>query len=122
VIRSEEGLTEAVGRFDSLARQVPGLATESKTLLFNREWIEALQLRNLVTVMQLSAESALRRRESRGGHYRRDYPLMDNDNWLVNIIARSEDGGGFSLHTEPVVATKVPLPTGVISYEESCRS
>ena len=122
VIRTADGLTEALARFERMASDVARLATSSKSALYNREWIEALQLRNMLTVLQVSAQSALHRQESRGAHYRLDYPLQDNDNWLVNIIAQPGDGGPCALRTEPVVATQIPLPTGVTSYQEASRS
>jgi succinate dehydrogenase/fumarate reductase flavoprotein subunit len=120
VVRTGSALTEAVDELVALRQQVEGLATTTKTLRFNREWIEALQMRNLLPVVEASARSALLRTESRGGHYRRDFPMTDNDNWLVNIVARRKETEP-DLHKAPVVVTKVPLVGGVVSYEESSR-
>jgi succinate dehydrogenase/fumarate reductase flavoprotein subunit len=120
VIRSEEGLRPALAELAAFSAEAERLATVSKALSGNREWWEALSLRNMLVVMEVSARSALLRRESRGGHYRSDYPMIDNDAWLVNIVARRA-GDAPALRTEPVVVTKVPLPTGMMRYEDACR-
>jgi L-aspartate oxidase len=62
LVRDEAGLTAAVAGLEDLAARYPGVAGEA---------------RNLLTVGRLLAAAALERRESRGGHYRTDYPLPD---------------------------------------------
>ena len=120
VVRDEAALLAALAELGSLAGEAMGQATVSKTLRYNREWFEALQLRNLLDVMNVSARSALLRRESRGGHYRRDYPVQDNDRWLVNIVALRGEHEPV-LREAPVVVTKIPPPGGSMTYVESCR-
>ena len=46
---------------------------------------QALDLRNLLTASELMARSALMREDSRGAHYREDFPYTDNPKWLKNI-------------------------------------
>jgi succinate dehydrogenase / fumarate reductase flavoprotein subunit len=70
---------------------------------FNTGWHAALDLRNLLTVSEAIARSALERRESRGGHFREDYPAKDPVYGGFNIVVR-KDGTG-AMHVE-----RVPLP------------
>jgi succinate dehydrogenase/fumarate reductase flavoprotein subunit len=78
---------------------------------YNREWIETLEIQNLVTVAEMVAKAALMREESRGAHYRRDFPKTDNENWFSNIIIRQERGE-MTFTKTPVVATAMK-PEGV---------
>lgn len=62
LVRNEFGLREALSRIEELEASFPGAAND---------------LRNLLVVGRLVAEAALARKESRGSHYRSDYPLAD---------------------------------------------
>jgi L-aspartate oxidase len=53
---------------------------------------EELEYANLLTCAMLVTEAALNREESRGGHYREDYPLRDDVNWRVHTILHREKG------------------------------
>ena len=68
---------------------------------FNLTWQQALDLRNLLSASELIARSALLREDSRGAHYREDFPNTDNANWLKNIYLK-RDGVRPRLWTEPV--------------------
>ncbi len=120
VVRTGKMLADAVRELADMRPLVDGLATTSKTPRYNREWFEALQLRNLVEVVDISAQAALARTESRGGHFRRDCPITDNDNWLVNLVARKGEEG-VELSRSPVVVTQIPLPSGQLPFLESSR-
>jgi succinate dehydrogenase/fumarate reductase flavoprotein subunit len=60
---------------------------------FNLTWQQALDLRNLLTASELIARSALTREDSRGAHYREDFPETDHAKWLKNIYVAREPGG-----------------------------
>ena len=70
----------------------------------NPAWNEILGLRNTLLVARMVAESALLRTESRGAHYRQDYPDPD-PLWLKNIFL---DANGAS--TQPVAFTRLRPP------------
>jgi succinate dehydrogenase/fumarate reductase flavoprotein subunit len=60
---------------------------------FNLTWQQALDMRNLLTASELITRSALERQESRGAHYREDFPATNDAEWLKNIyIARHGEG------------------------------
>ena len=73
---------------------------------FNLTWQQALDLRNMLTASELIARSALLREDSRGAHYREDFPNADDVNWLKNIYA-SRNGEGPRLWTETVKLTRL---------------
>ena len=62
----------------------------------NLAWAEALDVRNLLDVAWLTTRSALERTESRGAHYRSDFPAQD-DRWLANVHIQCD-----RVWTEPV--------------------
>jgi succinate dehydrogenase/fumarate reductase flavoprotein subunit len=104
VLRTGELLTEALKTIESLRTEVSQVAVKAKERQYNREWIEALQVRNLVTLIEAIARSGLTREESRGAHYRRDFPAMDNENWLKNIVIKNIQGK-MEVETVPIVIT-----------------
>ena len=62
----------------------------------NFEWMEALEVNNMVELGSVMAEGALFRTESRESHYREDYPETfpagDNENWAVETVVSVKDG------------------------------
>jgi succinate dehydrogenase/fumarate reductase flavoprotein subunit len=91
VVRERKGLEEALSKLEEMAKDVePKLAVKTKTRIYNREWIEAIQIKNIIQVMQLVAQASLAREESRGALYRRDFPKTDNVNWLKNITVQKD--------------------------------
>jgi succinate dehydrogenase/fumarate reductase flavoprotein subunit len=75
----------------------------------NAEWQEWLNLDSLLTVSAMIVASALLRRESRGAHYRSDYPEPDNARYLQNLYLQ-RDGDGMRLWWEPVRCTRLRPP------------
>lgn len=90
-------------KVEDLPRVCPGI----KGRIFNAEWMEALELQNILDAAELIATAALFREESRGGHYREDFPTSRRQ-WLRNTVIERKDDGP-QLTTQPVVVTKVPL-------------
>jgi succinate dehydrogenase/fumarate reductase flavoprotein subunit len=107
VLRTGEGLQEAVARLEELsASAVPRLYSRAKTRHFNREWAECLQAENMLTTLLTIARSALMREESRGAQYRRDFPHTDNERWRRNTMIR-RTGEELELSTSPVRTTPI---------------
>ena len=57
---------------------------------FNRELLDAFELAHMIRVSSLILTAALARKESRGAHYRLDFPYPDDERWLVNIVLRRD--------------------------------
>jgi len=67
-----------------------------------------IELRNMLAVSKIVCLSVLLRKESRGSHYRSDFPKEDNHNWLKNIIARKDND---EIKTELIPVDKEVLNT-----------
>jgi succinate dehydrogenase / fumarate reductase flavoprotein subunit len=63
--------------------------------------VEALDVINMVCTGQIVASAALYRTESRGAHYREDFPRRNDDKWLKNVVVKLE-AGGMLVTTVPV--------------------
>jgi fumarate reductase flavoprotein subunit len=73
------------------------------------EWNNIIDVTNSITVCKMVTNSALRREESRGAHYREDFPETDNGNWLVNIHLVRKGERDMQLTTEPVNLTRLKI-------------
>jgi succinate dehydrogenase/fumarate reductase flavoprotein subunit len=100
IVRSGPKLEGALQQIAELNRRVEQLSCPGSRA-FNLTWQQALDLRNMLTASDLIARSALIREDSRGAHYREDFPNTDQTNWLKNIyLARNREGP--KQWTEPV--------------------
>lgn len=99
VIRRADGLGRALEELKRVEREeLPRLCPEGKGYSGLGEAVEAV---NLVKVGEMVIRAALMRTESRGAHYREDYPYRDDQNWLKNIVIRLEHGE-MKLYVVPV--------------------
>lgn len=120
-IRTEKELTEFIGYLDDLkTHKLPGLAVSSKNRAYNKEWLDCIELRNLAHLLEASARSALARRESRGVHFREDFPFTENDNWLKESVVRYA-GGGLQIGTRETIITSMSPPRGTMPYFEMMK-
>jgi L-aspartate oxidase len=86
IVRSEEGLKYELEKLEQLEKDVGNLYKTGIS-------VELLELRNMITVGKLITKAALIRKESRGTHYREDYPKTDDKNWLRHIILENTPKG-----------------------------
>jgi succinate dehydrogenase/fumarate reductase flavoprotein subunit len=100
--------------------QIPLLIAASRDRTYNRSWLEALEVENLLTVLTFSARAALERTESRGVHYREDTPITDNEHWLRQIVLR-QSNGELTVTTRPVTVTSITPTTGLVPYLDYLR-
>jgi succinate dehydrogenase / fumarate reductase flavoprotein subunit len=93
VIRNEEGLRQLQVVLAGLRDRYRLVGVEDRGRVFNTELMEAVELGFLLDVSDTVVAAALARDESRGGHYREDHPLRDDDHWLRHSLGyRHEDG------------------------------
>jgi succinate dehydrogenase / fumarate reductase, flavoprotein subunit len=103
VFRVEEPMREAVEELGELRRQYEsGISVDDQGKIFNTELLEAWELGCLLQLAEVTAVSALARRESRGGHARDDYPERDDQEWLKHTLCYQEEDG-YRLDYKPVV-------------------
>ena len=102
IYRDGEGLKKALEQILAMKKvDLPRVGISTKTKTFNRELIEALEVSNLFLACEAIIRAALDRKESRGAHFRNDYPNLDNQNWLKHIgVKLTKDK--FELLDEPV--------------------
>jgi len=74
VFREEKGITEAISKLGELQKKTGEIAISGKSLTMNQELIQRWELKNLLAVSMVIAQGALYRKDSRGGHFREDYP------------------------------------------------
>jgi succinate dehydrogenase flavoprotein subunit len=106
LVRSRDGLRQARGALGELASQSARSSSPGPKEA-NPGWQQALDLVSQITVARLIVESALTREESRGAHFRSDYPARDDDRWLRAVIAVRGPTGDPALSTRPVEITRL---------------
>jgi len=123
VIRDGEGLESAYDELSWMRREEAHrlYVSASKARRLNYEWELCLELDNMLLCLEMSALASLRREESRGGFYRRDFPYTDNDRWCVNTVISNRDGEP-ALRLEDPVVTRMQPPTGKMTFEEAVAS
>jgi succinate dehydrogenase / fumarate reductase, flavoprotein subunit len=104
VFRTESVMREGLNQLQQLQQQYQQIYLDDKGKLWNTEIIEALELRNLFVVGQLILAAALNRQESRGAHFREDYPQRDDGNFLKHTLAYYSPAG-IDLQYKPVAIT-----------------
>jgi succinate dehydrogenase / fumarate reductase flavoprotein subunit len=106
VFRVEEQMSTAVSKIRELQARYRRASLEDHGRHFNTELLEALELGYLLDLADVTAESALARKESRGAHSREDYPERDDENWLKHTLAYRAEDGGVELRYKPVSITR----------------
>lgn len=86
VFRDREGLTEAVNGIKGLKEQYSKVTVHDKGKTFNTDLQFMLELGMMLDCAETIAASALAREESRGAHYRLDFPKRDDENWLKHTL------------------------------------
>ncbi|OGR50871.1 MAG: succinate dehydrogenase flavoprotein subunit [Elusimicrobia bacterium RIFCSPLOWO2_02_FULL_39_32] len=93
VFRTEAGLKKAQEKVRELKKRFQNISLSDKSQVFNSELLDALELGNLITLSLVTIASALAREESRGAHYREDYPKRNDQNWLKHTLATLSEIG-----------------------------
>ncbi|GHD11585.1 succinate dehydrogenase flavoprotein subunit [Streptomyces violarus] len=110
VFRTEQTIKTAVEKIAELRERFRNVSIQDKGKRFNTDLLEAIELGNLLDLAEVMAVSALARKESRGGHYREDYPNRDDVNFMRHTMAYREVGDDGSetvrLDYKPVVQTR----------------
>ena len=110
VFRTDETLREALRVIDGLEERYQRITVQDKGKRFNLDLLEAVELGFLLDMAKVMTAAALHRKESRGGHFREDFPDRDDENYLTHSMAYKDPGAvetsGVRLETKPVVFTR----------------
>ena len=112
VFRDERSLKEARDVIEQLRERYKNIGIQDKGKRFNLDLLEAIELGFLLDLAEVMTVAALHRKESRGGHYREDYPDRDDENFMKHSMsyrdaeAVTEGIRGIRMETKPVVFTR----------------
>jgi succinate dehydrogenase / fumarate reductase flavoprotein subunit len=112
VFRTEDTCRQALAAIKDLKRRYETVSVQDKGKRYNLDLLEAVELGFLLDLAEVVALGALERKESRGGHFREDFPTRDDVNYLAHTMAyKSVDGTGeentdITLGTKPVIITR----------------
>ena len=108
VFRTEEGLRRAQQVVYDLQDRYTRIRLSDRGRVYNQDLLEAWELGCLLDVAEATVVSALARTESRGTHYREDYPQRDDERWLKHTLVARTGRGEYDLRFKPVVITRFP--------------
>lgn len=105
IFRDCKGLETALARIRGLKERYQRVYVEDRGDVFNTDLVEVLELGNLLTTAECITLGALNRTESRGSHYRLDFPSRDDGNWLKHTVVYM-DGNVIRLGYKDVTITR----------------
>jgi succinate dehydrogenase / fumarate reductase flavoprotein subunit len=107
IFRKESDLLSAREKVRGLKERFGRIAIKQKSLAFNNELIQYLELEGMLHVAEVIVEGALARKESRGSHFRIDFPKRDDEHWLCHTLAYKTPEGP-KLGYKPVTIKNYP--------------
>jgi succinate dehydrogenase / fumarate reductase flavoprotein subunit len=106
VYRTDESLKQAEEDIAALKVRYASVAVGDKGKRYNSDLLEAIELGFLLDLAEVLVVGARARNESRGGHFREDYPNRDDVNFMRHTMAYREADGAIRLDYKPVVQTR----------------
>src|SRR3954468_2918451 len=120
VFRTADVLRDGVAKIDGVAKSFGEIDIADRSMIWNSDLMEALELQNLLEQAVVALHSAENRTESRGAHARDDFPERDDENWLKHTVAWLDGDGKVTLGYRPVHLNT--LSNEVQSFPPKARS
>ncbi len=106
IFRDENKLGDAVKGLQNLRERAKNMYVTDKTTNYNTEVFNAFETRNMIDVSLAIATAALNRTETRGAHFRNDYPVRNDDNWMKHTLAYLNPDNTIEIKYKSVIVTK----------------
>ena len=106
VFRQKDTLKKTRDKIKRLKKRYQNLSIQDKGHCFNRDLLDAIELGHLLDLAEVITRGALYREESRGAHFREDFPNRDDINFLVHTLTRYDKVKGPQILTKPVAVTR----------------
>ncbi len=121
VFRTGESLQEGIDKLEQVFASFADVGVSDRTLIWNTDLVETLELDNLLLQAMGTIKSALNRTESRGAQAREDYPQRDDENWLKHTLCWVDPKGAVRFDYRPVTLTTLtddvkPIPPKARTY------
>jgi succinate dehydrogenase / fumarate reductase flavoprotein subunit len=116
IVRAQHEMEQALQRLAELKERARCVGVHGNRE-YNPGWHTALDLKNLLTVSEAITRSAIERKESRGGHFRDDYPEKDPAYATFNFVVRKGAGGEMQIAREPIP----PMPDHLTAVIEEMK-
>jgi succinate dehydrogenase / fumarate reductase flavoprotein subunit len=121
VFRTGESLQQGIGKLERVFASFADVGVTDRSLIWNTDLIETLELENLLLQAMGTIKSAIHRTESRGAQAREDYPERDDANWLKHTLAWVDAKGHVRFAYRPVELDTLtdevkPIPPKARSY------
>ena len=116
VFRTQDVLENAVKEINAAFAKLPSIKVSDRSLIWNSDLVETLELQNLLVQCLATVTSAEARKESRGAHAREDFSERDDDNWMKHTVSWVDcQSGDVTLGYRPVILTTLtdeiePIP------------
>ncbi|WP_425362944.1 succinate dehydrogenase flavoprotein subunit [Candidatus Tisiphia endosymbiont of Hybos culiciformis] len=105
VFRTQEVLDQGIELIDQARKEYANIQINDKSLIWNSDLVEALELANLLDQAVITMHSAANRKESRGAHSREDYLERNDEEWMKHTLAWIDEQGNVKLDYKPVTLT-----------------
>ena len=106
VFRTDRTLAEGVAKIDATYKRMADVHVSDRSLIWNSDLVETLELDNLIAQAAVTIHSAANRKESRGAHMHEDFPKRDDANWMKHTAVWFDgwggQGGGVRIDYRPV--------------------
>jgi succinate dehydrogenase / fumarate reductase flavoprotein subunit len=105
IFRTKESMTRALHDVRGLKERAAKVTLQDRGKIFNSDLIQAFELDSLLEIAETIVAGGIAREESRGAHYRSDFPARDDATWLKHTLAYRSPNGS-QLRYAPVTITK----------------